>query len=225
MISPNEGNWAPSPELLAAYFDGEFEGRDDLACLRRRLEAWLETSTSARSDLCAYRHLRQLWQETSPREPSPVVWQKLQSELISIQKNDKTLCAQCSLSDRANTEKPSTSNHRPNYSWKSTFIWTAAACLLFKVLLLKGPLPHPDDDEPFPVASEREVVILHVEGADTGTLVVGELPLYGPLELIGPGEVTLTSIQPAQRDNMIPEVYVAGPGPPIIWARAEEEGD
>ncbi len=81
------------------------------------------------------------------------------------------------------------------------------------------------DDSPFPVASESEVVILHVDGADAGTLVVGELPLQGPLELVGPGEVTFSSVQPAQRDNMLPEVYANGPGRPIVWARAENEED
>jgi hypothetical protein len=214
MISPNEGNWAPSPELLAAYFDGEFEGRDDLACLRKRLEAWLESSSNARSEVCAFRQLRQLWQETSPQEPSSAAWQKIQSEL--------SLCSTGNSSARTHPVKPSSVSY---ISRRAVLLWIGAACLLLSTFFFNRLSPIPNDDEPFPVASEREVVILHVEGADTGTLVVGELPLYGPLELIGPGEVTLTSIQPAQRDNMIPEVHIGGPGAPIIWARAEENSD
>jgi hypothetical protein len=68
------------------------------------------------------------------------------------------------------------------------------------------------------VAAAHEVEIMNVEGADTQSLIVGELPVKGPLELAAPGEVTVTSVQPAARDKMMPEVYVQGPGRPMIWA-------
>ncbi len=102
-----------------------------------------------------------------------------------------------------------------------------AACALLSLLLLgfPGQVPPVADDAPFPVATEQEVVILRVDGADTGTLVVGLLPLHGPLELAGPGDVTLTSAEPAQRDNLVAELHDMGSGRPIIWARAEAEED
>jgi len=81
----------------------------------------------------------------------------------------------------------------------------------------------PAEAAPFSVAAAHEVEILNVDGADTPTLVVGELPVQGPLVLAAPGEVTVTSVQPAARDNMVPEVNVQGPRRPMIWARAETD--
>jgi hypothetical protein len=66
-----------------------------------------------------------------------------------------------------------------------------------------------------------EVEILRVEGADTGTLVVGALPVHGPLELADPGEVTVTSIEPDARDQMVP--VIRSTGRPMIWARLDSE--
>ena len=65
------------PELLAAYFDGEFEGRDDTASLRRQVEAWLAANPDARSHLADYRRLRQIWQQTTPAEPRSQIWEKV----------------------------------------------------------------------------------------------------------------------------------------------------
>ena len=70
-MNPRHGSdWVPSPELLAAYFDGEFEGRDDLALLRQRLEDWLDRHPGARCELAEYHRLRHLWLETTPPEPT-----------------------------------------------------------------------------------------------------------------------------------------------------------
>jgi hypothetical protein len=81
-----------------------------------------------------------------------------------------------------------------------------------------------DDVEVFPVATADEIAILHVAGADTHTVIVGELPVLGPLELAGPGEVALTSVQPDVRDNMMPHIRMGGANRPMIWARVAEEG-
>ena len=48
MNAPNHHDWTPDPQLLAAYFDGELEGRDDRADLRARVEAWLEQHPQAK---------------------------------------------------------------------------------------------------------------------------------------------------------------------------------
>lgn len=206
MTFSDDPSWTPSPELLAAYFDGEFEGRDDLGLLRCRLEDWLADHPDARAELAAYRRLRQLWLDTPPPEPPPGAWQRVQSHLEASCKGGRLLIAP----------------HRGG-AWP-VILFASAACVLL-ALTVAIRLATLADDTPFPVASEREVVILHVDGADTGTIVVGELPLKGPLELVGPGDVTLTSVQPAQSDNMVPDVFVGGPGRPIIWARADGEED
>jgi anti-sigma factor RsiW len=209
MNASGDDTWPPSPELLAAYFDGEFEGRDDLVDVRRRLEDWLAADPGARAELAEYRRLRHLWQETTPREPAVTAWQNLLRRLES-----------CPV--RAGSLSRGAGSHAP---WKMAAVLAGAAGFLLAAVLLKDSGTARDDMEPFPVASEREVVILYVEGADTGTLVVGQLPLQGPMELVDAGDVTLTSVEPAQRDNMVPDVHIAGPGRPIIWARAEGEDD
>jgi hypothetical protein len=217
MTSPQGGGWVnppwpPSPELLAAYFDGEFEGRDDLEPLRRRLEEWLARNPRGCAELGEYRRLRRLWLETTPPDPPPASWRLVQSHLEN--RGTGTGAADFS-SSRPSLRTP----------WKTTGFLVAAACLLLAVIRFKEFAGPPLDDKPFPVASEREVVILHVDGADTSTLVVGALPVEGPLELAGLGDVTLTSVEPADRDNMVPEIHIDGPGRPIIWARAEAEED
>ncbi len=205
---------APSPELLAAYFDGEFEGRDDLAPLRRRLEDWLAGHPAAQTELADYHRLRQLWQETAPPDITLGSWQEV--------------LARVEREAAAGPLPVSSSSGRP---WPATALVAAAAGVVLAAFLIL-PRIHQQpvqkalaEDDIFPVASEREVVILHVEGADTGSVVVGQLPLQGPLELAGPGDVTLTSVQPAARDNMVPQIVAGGQGRPIIWARAETEDD
>src|SRR5262249_16689970 len=87
---------------------------------------------------------------------------------------------------------------------------------------LPGPTPAPDT-EPFPVAEAHEVEILSVEGRDTGTVVVGHLPVDGPLVLATPGEVSVTSVEPPRQDQMVPGGYRGRSDAPMIWARVEGE--
>jgi anti-sigma factor RsiW len=196
--------WAPSPKMLAAYLDGEFEGRDDLAGLRRRVENWLAVHPQARADLAAHRRLRQLWQATTPSEPGPLTWSGMMAQLETWKQGPGCVLPQPKTRKR----------------WPVAMVLSLAASILILVLIRTGPM---EDIDPFPVATEQEVVILHVDGSDTASLVVGQLPVQGPLELAGPGEVTLTSVQPAQGDNMVPEF--GAEGRPIIWVRAETEED
>ncbi len=206
--SDDDSGWEPSPELLAAYFDGECEARDDLAGVRRRLERWLSESPRGCAELAEYRQLRQLWLQSTPPEPAPQAWQAVHARLeaaFAVPRPTRILA-----------------NRR-------TRRWTAFAAMAAAVLVMVGVLTFSTkpavDDTPFPVASEREVVILRVDGDDTGTLVVGELPLEGPMELVSRGEITLSSAQPAQRDNMLPDIELNGPGRPMIWARSATEED
>jgi anti-sigma factor RsiW len=202
-------------EILAAYADGEFEGRDDLAVLKQRVEDWLARHPEARAELARIRELKQLWQETTPPSPSSGAWQ------AALRK----------LANAPATLPPTRSRWR-----RSLGVATAlAACIALVVTLeiLQRPAPPPtappqepvvlDDELPFPVAAAHEVEILNVEGADTHTLVVGELPLQGTLELASPGDVTVTSVEPAARDNMMPEIHLQGPGRPMIYARLDDD--
>ena len=79
------------------------------------------------------------------------------------------------------------------------------------------------DDEILPVADASEVTIVRVEGADTHTLVVGELPLQGSLELVAPGDVILTLIRRNAKDNEAGSIRLIEGSSPMIWARLETE--
>lgn len=198
-------------EILAAYADGEFEGRDDLALLKQRVEHWLAKHPEAAQELAQIRQLKTAWQQTTPAEPDPQAWQRILQTLAN----------------------PPSKPEPRRRSWRrmAGIAAALAACVLVGVTIWSsrfwnavGPGPAPIEAEaPFPVAAAHEVEILRVEGADTQTLVVGNLPVQGALELAGPGDVTVTSVQPAARDNMMPEVHMQGPGRPMIWARLDTD--
>ena len=199
---------------MAAYFDGEFEGRDDTAALRRQVEAWLARCPEARAQLTDYRRLRKAWQHTSPTEPRQDHW-------------DHVLAG---LAQEVGRPRSAAPRRRP---W---ILAAGAAAVAASLALawLAWPNPHPvdnpenqlvlnqpdDDDLPWIVARADEIVILAVEGADTGTLVVGEPPLKGSLELATKDEIRVTDMQPDQRDNMVPRVRGDRP---MIWAFLDSE--
>jgi hypothetical protein len=69
------------------------------------------------------------------------------------------------------------------------------------------------------VAVSHEVEIVRVNGADTDALVVGELPVHGPLVLAEPGEVTLKRMDPGA------EVHMGNQDMPVVWARLDTDVD
>ena len=196
-------------EILAAYADGEFEGRDDLSPLKQRVERWLTENPEAQAELTRIRQLKQLWQQTTPPSPPPQVWPPILAALECI---------------------PRQAHARPA-SWRRmigvTIAVAASIAVAFTLWFMQRSTPAlapiAEDDLPFSVAAAHEVEILNVEGADTPTLIVGQLPVKGSLELAGLGDVTVNSVQPASRDNMLPDVHVRGPGRPMIWARLDTD--
>jgi hypothetical protein len=219
VINHPRDDWRPGPELLAAYFDGELAGRTDLVLLKQRVQDWLRRHPDAMAELADYRQLDRLWQETAPADPGEDAWQQLQGRIAPA--------------PRMPAARPRRSS--AGY-WAAVLLATAAGIVLAVWLGLahEGPQqiarppafqPQPLVDAPeiFPVATADEIAILHVDGADTQTLVVGELPVQGALELAGPGEVALTSVQPDRRDNMMPLVHIGGAQHPLIWAPVEQE--
>ncbi len=163
-----------------------------------------------------YRRLAQLWNDTTPPEPPAAVWDDLATQLAAL---------------------PPAKAGRGRWLPRWTAALVAVAATVALALWLGWgrsdaprvaqdrpmPAPAPAPVEAYPVATADEVVILRVEGEDTQTLVVGELPLHGPMELAGPGEVALTSVQPDARDRMLPDVRIGGAQRPMIWARIAAE--
>jgi anti-sigma factor RsiW len=198
-------------EIVAAYADGEFEGRDDLALLKQRVEEWLRRHPEAHAELAEYRRLKQLWQETAPPEPAPEAWRQVLEVL--------------------RTAPASAPTSRVTWRRMAVFAAGLAACLALVAVGWRREPPASDppalahteeEQEILSVASMDEVEILRVEGADTSTLVTGALPLQGSMELAAPGEVTITSVQPDARDQMVPMIRIGG-GRPMIWARLDTE--
>ena len=209
-------HWSPSPTLLAAYFDGECEGRDDLAQLKQRIEAWLTASPHAQDEVAEYRHLLQACRSTSPAEPDNAQWVAVLSRIQA----------------QTDTERIRSVGRRSAIGWAAATV--RAACLAVVLFWQPGPRIQPPapvlaisqiEDEILPVADVNEVVIVRVEGADSQTLVVGQLPVQGVLELAAPGDVVLTKIRPDAADNMIPQVHMNETASPLIWAKLDSERD
>jgi hypothetical protein len=163
-------------------------------------------------DLDEQQALRRLWQETTPIEPAPAAWQRVQDNLAQAQRR---LLA----SRRRRQRAPLVALVAA--ACVALLAWGVVHWLPSKPVIV--PPAHEEAEAVLPVAAADEVVILRVEGDDTQTLVVGQLPVHGPLELAEPGEVIFTSIQPDARDQMVPHVRSHAGCRPMIWARAEAD--
>ena len=225
MNTPPDHDWQPDPQLLAAYFDGELDDRADLADLRTRLEAWLKCHPDAFAVQQESQALRNLWQETMPPEPGDEVWSQMLQRI-----------------DAARQPLPSAARGKRRFAVGAIAIGLALGfglvLSLWQLIPSSGgdgvasvvtPEKHApgeaEESEVLPVATASEVVILRVAGEDTDALVVGELPLHGPMELAEPGEIRFFQVQPASKDHVPQRVRLEGPNRPIIWARAETEED
>jgi hypothetical protein len=223
--SKGDDNHSPSPELLAAYLDGELEGNPAGERLRQRVETWLAGHPQAAAELDDLRRLKQLWQATTPADPGEAAWS------VALGRLEATLS-----SEPAGAAPRRHSRHL--LAWVAGIFGASAAAIWLWLSMLgasPGSVPPaaprqilPEqlaEVEPFPVATADEVEIVSVAGQDTGTVVVGQLPVGEPMVLAGPGEVSLTSVCPAPPDNMLPDVLMGEQRKPMIWARLEHERD
>ena len=212
----------PSPEQLAAYADGELDGRPEMEPLRRRIEAWLARHPEAAADLNAQRRLAQLWQATTPPEPSEAAWQDVLARLEPLP---------------ATAERGRRGPGLRFAAWAVAALAATAAAVWLALALFppgagpeiarqrprdleqrKPPLPATpaaEPMEPFAVATADEVEILSIGGADTGTVAVGEMPLSGPMLLVQAGEVEVQHVEP--------EVRTGANGSPMLWAPLASE--
>jgi hypothetical protein len=209
-MTPPAHDWSPEPELLSAYGDGELGDRPELA---QRVEAWLAAHPEAHADLEAQQRLRELWHDTAPADPGAERWQPMLTRL-----------------HQARTAAPPA----PRSAWPRLVALAALAAAACVTLLIwtaaqqpgapVGPILLPEEiaeGEILPVATADEVVVLRIEGDDTGTLVVGQLPLSGPMVLAETGEIEQISSEPDARDQMIPQFRLRGR--PMIWARLDTD--
>lgn len=218
MLWRGEMGDTPSPEMLAAYFDGELEGNELLRRHKQFVEQWLLQHPEA-ADLASWQRLQQLWHATSPDTPVSGVWedawQQIQQRL-----------------DRPTSAPP---REYPTRHWaRLTGLVAAGVAAVFALLWLLPWRTHEGDVpvavqpkpapvniavvEPLPVAAEAEVEIITVPGDGSEALVIGNLPLEGPVELAAPGDISLAAFTDAPEQDL--QMYQ---NPPMIWARSNEE--
>jgi anti-sigma factor RsiW len=204
-MSPND--WQPDPQLLAAYLDGELNGRADVADIRARIETWLEAHPEAAED---WAELKKLLRDTAPAQPSEAAWQETRARI------------------EARRPVAAPRNRRP---WLVAAVVAASIVLVAGTLfgvwrsfqkpddtLVKAPLPKApqvDEFEVLQVASADEVTILRIDGADTEAVVVGLMPVSGEMVLAAPGEVCISCKCPRIQYRHDP------PDTPMVWARAD----
>jgi hypothetical protein len=201
----------PGPELLAAYLDGELEGRDELAALRSRLEDWIAAHPEVRDEIQRQRRLRRLWEQTSPAEPAAGQWRAALENILSL----------------SAARHSSTASRRGRKSGRALIMGAVAACLACVVVLGAALLPGPTqpwsvpsgldfylpEDDAFPVARSHEVEVLVVAGADTASLPIGRLPVQGELELVGHDDIAFGHSNAR---------VIFGVNSPMAWERLRE---
>jgi hypothetical protein len=187
------------------------EGRDDVADVRAKIEAWLEANPQVDSEWVQHKQLRELWRDTTPAEPTKAAWKQTLERI-----------------DHARKRPAQTPLARP--TWIAAGIVAASVLILAGLgfaafrgyftappdLIVKTPQPAPDEFEVLEVASASDVNILRIEDADTPCVVVGTLPVNGPLEFAVSGEVCISC--------KCPRVVVRQDPPhcPMVYARVEK---
>jgi anti-sigma factor RsiW len=198
----------PTAQELAAYVDGELAGEP---LLRRRIEAWLSDHPVGAAEVESLRELKHVWRATTPAQPSEADWRCVQAHL---------------------PQKPAPPSWDRRASVWAALLATAltGAAAAFAVFWpVKPSSPQPptvqnhgdllDDGEVLSVASADEIEVLQVEGPDSHTLVVNNLPMHRPLELLNPGEVSLMH---PMLDPMM-HARTDASGRPMFWARTDDE--
>jgi hypothetical protein len=191
----------PRPEWLAAYLDGELDWN-----AKKQVEDWLEHDPVARADLEDQRQIQRLLAETTPWEPEPAAWSEC---LKKLEQGPRPV------------SKPWRFGSASGWVAAILAMGMTAAVIAWALNSFQDKAnqlaQNSEEEAAFAVATADEIEILSVEGADHPSLAVGEMPVRGPLELLAPGEFTVTSVQPAAGDNMTP-VVPQGPDTPMIWA-------
>ena len=193
-MSDSPSIWKPSPELLAAFVDGELYGAE-----AKRVEAYLAEHPEAQADVADQRRLERLWDRTTPAEPGRAAWQRTLDRIF------------------AGPRRIEPRSRR----WR---LFAAAAALAAAIALVvwsgMSGIRTPAPVQPLPVAQTSEVEIVRIDGDDVGAIVVGRLPLVGVLELASAGEIEVIGM--VQANERTPMVQVEGRRP-MIWAKLESE--
>jgi anti-sigma factor RsiW len=197
----------PWPDLLAAYADGELD-----AATRAVVERWLAAHPGACREVRDQRQLSPenwaLWQQAEPPLPTEATWAKVRDAVANA------------------VLPAATPAPRREWNWwaRNSIYFTggvAAAVAAMLLLCVLGPVLAPPPKHPvpvdqklqelaeqtppadplaeypvLPVATADDVDIRRVAGDTGGWLVVGELPLAGPVVLATEDDVALEEAEP-----------------------------
>jgi hypothetical protein len=178
----NTGGATPTPERLAAFADGELRGAE-----RAAVEAWLEGCPQARAEVEAFRRLACQCRRTAASEPPHDAWDTV---LHNIHAAVPAGYRPVPLPRRRRPFTPAAVGAAAavfagivvgNSFWSKTAAPPATVVIPIK--------------EPLYLADAREVDIISIDDGDASSLLIGRPPIRDPLQLAGPGDVTLVGLE------------------------------
>jgi hypothetical protein len=145
--------WAPGPEDLAAFVDGELDPRR-----RRQVEAWLALHPDSASELQAHQRLGEFWKATAPVQPGVSQWTRV---LARIEK----------AAWPGRWSPPIW--RRPMFPFALAVIGTAAALFVGFTLIRwqKTPDAYPSDDSRFRLAAPERGEMVQAQPMEHFSLV------------------------------------------------------
>jgi hypothetical protein len=180
----NTGGTTPTPELLAAYADGELHGAE-----RAAVEVWLDGCPQARAEVEALRRLACQCRRTVAPDPSPDAWDAV---LLNV-----------------HAALPSGPVHMPlprrRPAWPAAIATAAAVFAGIFVGRTLWTVPAAPQatvvtpatlKEPISLADAREIDIVSIDDEDAASLLIGQPPIREKLQLAGPGDITVVGLEP-----------------------------
>lgn len=171
---------APTPQQLMAFADGELD-----ATCRAQVAAWLDRHPEVAVELETANGLERIW----ATEPLPV---PTASEWAAVQERIRAALPQ--------PVRPLSGSRRGRWAVGASAAAVLATLVLYRPtapeVALTKVSPQPVLVNPFAVVSDNDVEILSMDAGDADALVVGEVPMHGPVVLAGPGDVILDSLVP-----------------------------
>jgi len=237
MMSPSGDRREPDARQVAAFLDGELDGAPQ-AELRRWIQAWLRDHPEARAAALAQRQLKRLLHATQPEEPSEAAWDSILAKLTHLPAPAaRTMCARkpvqplglpaailaiaagvlaaVALWQPLPPPEVPTDGEVAKQAPIQPPLKDADGGEPKPIAVAKqSPAPRPPEVEPFSVASADEIEIIRIVGADMKTVIVGNMPVNGPLLLAAPGEIVLTRADPEVR---------MGEAAPYLWVHEEDD--
>jgi hypothetical protein len=229
-----EDHWTPSQELLAAYGDGELDCHPQRSLLRSQIEAWLAEHPEDAAELEDQVELGRLMAETTAVEPSEAQWAAVWAGIERAPRPRWRWAAAVWLAGLAAAGAaaaavvavvlnlpPAQEQHvSPGRTSQPAVVDDSAARSAMATVQHAGnaAVRRAGQIEVLKVATSDEIEIIRIAGSDTDSMIVGRLPLTGPMVMIEPHEV-----------EIMPPANSAGPRPELrkgmLWTPLPGENE